>query len=151
MRTNVASIEVDVPVDAAYDRWTRHPRFSAFMDDVDNATQLGDRHSRWMTRFAGVQREFESTVGEHLRGQKIAWTTLRGWPHEAAVTFEPVGADRTVITVSIDHQPNSIMERVADRLGLIRRRLQASLEEFKQNVEAHSTGVDLNGNHEPIG
>ena len=150
MRRNVASIEVDVRVDVAYDRWTQHPRFSAFLDDVESATELGDPQSRWITRLAGVQREFESTVGEHVRGEKVAWTTLRGWPYEAAVIFEPAGGDRTVIMVTLDHEPNTILERVADRLGLTRRRLHASLEKFKQHVERGSSRVDSNGSHDTL-
>ena len=57
MSTNVATIEVAVPVEVAYDEWTMLPMFPSFMDDVDSVTKLGNGRYRWVTRIAGVQRE----------------------------------------------------------------------------------------------
>jgi hypothetical protein len=67
------------------------------------------------------------------------------------VTFESTEAERTVVTVTLDLEPSTMVEKIADRLGMIRRRLQASLEEFKQDVEARPTGVHPNANYDTVG
>ena len=99
----------------------------------------------------GVEWEFESEVAEHIPGVKIAWTSAHGLPQEGAVTFESTEAERTVITVTLDLEPSTMVAKIADRLGMIRRRLQASLEEFKQDVEARPTGVHPNANYDTVG
>ncbi len=146
MRTNSASIEVDVPVEVAYGRWAMLPGFPAFMDDVDSVTRLGEGHYCWVTRIAGVRREFESRVDAQGPGE-IVWTSVHGLPQEGSVTFEPVGLGRTVITARLDLNPGTVLEKAADRLGLVRRRLRSSLLEFKRHVEAPPSGrVDSSWN-----
>jgi hypothetical protein len=54
-----------------------------------------------------------------------------------------------VAFLCLDLEPTTAMEHVADQLGVVRRRLQTSLEEFKQNVEARPTGVQLNASYAP--
>ena len=90
-------------------------------------------------------------MSEHVPGVKIAWTSVDGLPQEGAVTFEPAEADRTAVAVTLDLEPSSVVEKIADNLGMIRRRLQASLEEFKRHAEARQTGVHLNGSYAPGG
>lgn len=125
MSTYAASIEVDVPVDVAYQHWTRVPMFPASIDD--GVTRLGNRRYRRVTRIVGVQRDFDSTVREHLPGEKVGWTSVPDLPQEGAVTFEPPAPERSVVTVTLDIEPSTMVDEIAER-GLIRRRLQASLE-----------------------
>ena len=138
-----------MPVEVAYDQWTMLQLFPAFMDDVDTVTKLGAGHHRWVTKIAGVERKFESKVVDHIPAERIAWSSTEGLQHEGEVTFEPVDDERTTITVCLDLEPNTVVEHLADQLGVVRRRLQTSLEEFKQNVEARPTGAHLNANFDP--
>lgn len=149
MSTNLATIDVDVPVEVAYDQWTMLQMFPVFMDDVDAVTKIGKGRHRWVTKIAGVEREFESEVVDQTPAQRIAWSSVDGLQHEGEVTFEPVDDERTTITVCLDLEPNTATEHLADKLGVVRRRLQTSLEEFKQNVEARPTGVHLNASYDP--
>ena len=125
--------------------------FPAFMDDVDTVTKIGDGRHRWVTRIAGVEREFETKVVDHIPTERIAWTTVDESSHEGEVTFEAVDKTRTLITVCLDLEPTTTIERIADQLGVVRRRLQTSLEDFKPNVEARPTGVHLNASYFPYG
>lgn len=149
MSTNLATIDVDVPIEVAYDQWTILQMFPAFMDGVDTVKKLGAGRHRWAIKIAGVEREFESQVVEHVPAEKIAWSSTEGTQHEGEVTFEPIDDERTTITVQIDLEPSTVMEHLADQLGVVRRRLQTSLEEFKMNVEARPTGVHLNASYDP--
>ncbi len=45
--------------------------------------------------------------------------------------------------------PDTVLEKIAERLGVVCRLLRNSLEEFNQNVEARPTGVHLNANYDP--
>ena len=38
------SIEVDVPVQVAYNQWTQFEEFPTFMEGVEQVTQLDDSH-----------------------------------------------------------------------------------------------------------
>lgn len=149
MSTNLATIDIDVPVEVAYDQWTNLQLFPAFMDDVEEVTRIGPGHHRWLTKIAGVQREFETQVVDHVPAERIVWTSTDGVDHEGEVTFESVADDRTGITVRLDLDPATMVEQIADQFGVVRRHLQASLEEFKLNVEARPTGAHLNASYDP--
>lgn len=151
MSRNLAKIDVDVPAAVAYDQWTFLQMFPAFMDDVEAVTKIEDGRHRWTTKIAGVRREFESEVVDAVPAERIAWSSVDGLQHEGSVTFEPVDDEHTTITICLDLEPSSTLEQMADSLGMVRRRMQTSLEEFKQNVEARPTGTELNASYDMHG
>ena len=72
--------------------------FPAFMDDVDAATKIGNGHHRRVTKIAGVEREFETRVVDHVPAEWIAWKSVEGLQHDGKVRFDRVDAERTAIT-----------------------------------------------------
>ena len=65
MSTHVThSIDASVPVRTAYDQWTQFESFPRFMDGVERIDQLTDTRTHWVTRIAGVEREFDAEIVE---------------------------------------------------------------------------------------
>lgn len=51
------------------------------------------------------------------------------------VTFVPVSDDRTRVTAVIGYAPESIVEKVGDKSGLVEQRVAGDLERFKTFIE----------------
>lgn len=150
MGTSVASIDVDVPIAVAYDQWTHLERFPAFVDGVESVRETGADQHHWVTRIAGVEREFHSQVLADVPRERIEWVGSGGVNHRGAVTFESASPERTTITVRLELSPRTRLEGVAERLGLVNHRLKSAMSGFKQNAEALMTGVELNATHRSV-
>lgn len=72
MATHEASVTVERPVRTVYDQWTQFESFSGFMDGVKRVEQLDDRRLRWVTRIAGVDRDFKKFI-ESRPSETGAW------------------------------------------------------------------------------
>ncbi|MGY1692460.1 SRPBCC family protein [Geodermatophilus sp. SYSU D01105] len=137
------SLQVDVPVRTAYDQWTQFEDFPHFMGGVTEVRQLDDRRLHWVAQIAGVRREWEATILEQVPDTTIAWAATSGATNAGAVRFEPAGPDSTVVHLTLEYEPEGLVEHVGDALGLVERQVRADLERFKALVEdeAYPTGA----------
>ena len=83
MSTHEHSIDVDRPVRMVYDQWTQFKSFPQFMDGVESITQISDTHTHWVTKTAGVTREFDTEITEQEPDQRGNW--LAGIHHLAGL------------------------------------------------------------------
>jgi len=132
-------IEVDVPLRTAYDQWTQFETFPQFMEGVERIEQLGDTMTHWVTRIAGVTREFDAQIVDQVPDQQIAWRVVDGPKHDGVVTFVPQGADRTTIRLAMEWEPEGAMEKVGDATGMVRTRVKGDLKRFKNFIEERGT------------
>ncbi|MCW2695720.1 MAG: Cyclase/dehydrase [Modestobacter sp.] len=129
------SIEVHVPVRTAYDQWTQFEDFPHFMGGVKEVQQKGDQRLHWVAEIAGVRREWDAAVLEQVPDQKIAWAATSGATNAGAVRFEPAGAGSTLVFLTLEYEPEGLVEQVGDKLGIVGRQVDADLERFKALVE----------------
>jgi hypothetical protein len=129
------SIEVHVPVRTAYDQWTQFEDFPHFMGGVKEVQQQGDQRLHWVAEIAGVRREWDAAVLEQIPDQKIAWAATSGATNAGAVRFEPAGVDSTVVYLTLEYEPEGLVEQVGDKLGIVERQVNADLKRFKELVE----------------
>ncbi len=129
------SIRVDVPVATAYNPWTQFEDFPHFMGGVQQVRQLGDRRLHWVAEIAGVKREWEATILEQVPDRKVACAATSGATNAGAVRFEPAGADATLVYLSLEYEPEGLVERAGDRLGIIERQVQSDLNRFKELID----------------
>ena len=54
------SIELEVPVQTAYNQWTQFEEFPRFMEHVDEVRQLDDEHLHWRATVAGKTEEWDA-------------------------------------------------------------------------------------------
>jgi uncharacterized membrane protein len=134
------SIDVHVPVHAAYNQWTQFEEFPSFMEGVERVSQLDDTHLHWKVNIGGKVKDWDAVITEQLPDQRIAWTNTTGARNAGVVTFHRLGDNHTRIMLQIDYEPEGLVENVGDMLGIVSSRVQGYLERFKAFIE--SQGVE---------
>jgi len=137
------SIEVNVPVKVAYNQWTQFEEFPNFMDNIVEVRQIDDSHVHWHAEIGGKHKEWDTEIVEQIPDQRIAWRTTAGPENHGIVNFEPMGADRTRVSVDIEYQPETALEKVGDMLGMVSSNVEEDLENFRDFLESrgHETGA----------
>ncbi|MGW7342700.1 SRPBCC family protein [Streptomyces sp. NPDC054854] len=131
------SIEVDVPVRTAYNQWTQFESFPHFMEGVERIDQLTPTLTRWVTKFGGVDREFDAQITEQIPDERIAWTTAGGEVRQAGVvTFHRLDDNKSKVMLQLDYDPEGFAENVGDKLGFVNRQITGDLKRFKEYIEA---------------
>lgn len=137
----VESIDVDVPVGVVYDQWATFEEFPQFMEGVEEVRQLDEQHAHWRTKIAGLVREFDTEVVERVSEERVAWrTTGKSVKHTGAVDLEPLGEERTRVTMTMVFEPTGLAEKAADKLGVLDRQVRGDLRRFKRFVEDRGPG-----------
>jgi uncharacterized membrane protein len=131
------TIEVQVPVQQAYNQWTQFEDFPKFMEGVQSVQQLDDTHVRWVAELRGESRQWTTEITEQRPDEKVAWKTIEGEvKNDGVVTFEPMGDAQTRVNVQMDVETDSTAENVAgDLLGVVKSQVRGDLERFKQLIE----------------
>ncbi len=130
------AVDVDVPIKVAYDQWTQFESFPKFMEGVDRVVQLDDRTLEWTATIAGKTKHWRAEITEQRPDEVIAWRSIEGAQNDGAVRFETPGPDRTQIVLQLDVEPEGLVEKAGDALGVVERRVRGDLERFKEFVEA---------------
>ena len=131
------SIEVQVPVQQAYNQWTQFEEFPAFMDGIQSVEQLDETHVQWVAEIGGESRQWTAEITEQQPDEKIAWRTIDGEvKNDGVVTFERVGANQTRVNVEMDVEGESTSENLAGNLlGLVKAQVHGDLKRFKDLIE----------------
>jgi carbon monoxide dehydrogenase subunit G len=144
MTTNVEkSLLVNVPVSRAYNQWTQFEDFPQFMGGVKSVTQLSDDRLEWVAEIAGVRRQWQAKILEQVPDRKVAWAATEGATNAGAVTFEDVGGGQTRVNLSLEYEPEGLIEKVGDKLNIVENQAEADLERFKAFIESerYATGA----------
>ena len=129
------SIDVEAPVRVVYDQWTQFEDFPEFMEGVKRVEQLDDKRLRWTANVAGKEKSWEAEIVDQTPDRRVAWKSVEGAENAGAAMFEPIGSDRTRITLTLDAEPEGPVETAGDALGFLRRRVHGDLERFKDRIE----------------
>ena len=129
------SIMVNVPVSVAYNQWTQFEEFPHFMGGVQKVTQLTDDRLEWVAEIAGVKRQWEAKILEQVPDRKVAWAATEGATNAGAVTFEDVGGGQTSIHLSLEYEPEGLVEKVGDKLNIVEHEAEKDLDRFKAFIE----------------
>ena len=118
MSTHVEeSVDVNLPVSTVYNQWAQFEEFPQFMSGVTSVTQLSDDRLEWVAEIAGVRRRWQAKVLEQIPERKVAWAATEGATNAGAVTFQDLGG-RTLVHLSLEYEPEGLVEKVGDRLQL---------------------------------
>ncbi len=142
MSTITEMVDVEVPVQTAYNQWTQFESFPEFMEGVEEVRQVDATHTHWVTEFGGVSREFDATITEQHPDERVAWKSDSGPDHAGVITFHRLEDNRTRVTAQMEIDPEGFAENVADKLGVLDRRIKGDMKRFKQFIESrgHETG-----------
>ena len=136
MSTITESVDVNVPVSTAYNQWTQFESFPQFMEGVDEIRQVDDTHLHWTVSIAGAKREFDATVTEQHPDERVAWKSDAGPGHAGVITFHRLDDTTTRVTAQMDVDPDGFVESVADKLGVLDRRVKGDMKRFKEFIES---------------
>ncbi|UZX04815.1 SRPBCC family protein [Arthrobacter sp. CDRTa11] len=128
-------ILVNVPVSTAYNQWTQFEDFPHFMGGVKSVTQLTDDRLEWVAEIGGIRRQWTAKILEQIPDRKVAWAATEGATNAGAVEFEDVGGGQTSLRLTIEYEPEGIIEKVGDKLHVVERQAEADLKRFKEFIE----------------
>jgi uncharacterized membrane protein len=134
------SIEVEVPVQKAYNQWTQFEAFPSFMEDVKQVRQLGDSRLHWVAEIAGTRKEWDARITRQVPDEVIAWESEGGTKNDGTVVFTPLdGGRRTKIDLYMDYETDGVKEAVGSVAGVPSRAVGGDLERFKEFIENRGT------------
>lgn len=135
MATVDQTIEVEVPVSTAYNQWTQFETFPEFMNGVESVKQLDGTTLHFSTRTAGVHREYDARILDQVPDSLISWESLDGPRNAGLVRFEPLGPDRSRVSVTIEWTPESFTEKTGAVVGADELQVGADMDRFKKFIE----------------
>ena len=129
------AVEVDVPAQVAYERWTSSERIPTFLGGTcdERTSEVGAVD--WVTMIEGRPRQFQATVTEDVPATRIAWQG-QDQPHAGEVAFDDIAHGRSRINVELHWRPEGD-SALADRL-ILRRQLQEELDGFRRDLASGS-------------
>lgn len=135
------SIDVAVPVRVAYDQWTQFEEFPRFMDGVESVKQTDDTHLHWVATIGGVRKEWDAVITQQEPDQRIAWSATNGAENGGSVDFHRLDDSLTRVNLTMDIQPDGLVETVGAAVGIPGRAVSGDLDRFKEYVESRDVAT----------
>jgi hypothetical protein len=129
------SIEVNAPLQRVYHQWTQFEEFPRFMVGVDEVRQVGLNQLFWKAKIGGIEKQWEAEISEQVPNERIAWQSVSGTPNRGAVTFEALDASRTRVTLTMEYEPEGLLEKAGDALGIPFSEVEGDLNRFREFME----------------
>lgn len=136
------SVEVHAPLREVYNQWTQFEQFPAFMEGVEQVTQLDNKHLHWKAKVAGKVQEWDADITEQLPDERIAWRSTSGDMNAGVVTFHYIAEDTTRIMLQLEYEPQGALETAGSALGFLDRQVKGDLERFKKLIERQGQATD---------
>lgn len=134
--TLTAEVEVEAPLTMVYNQWTQFEEFPEFLHDVESVEQIDDVLAHWVVSIGGVRREFDAAVTHQVPDDHVEWQSVDGRAHTGRVSFVPLAEDRTLVSLRMIWEPETLLERAGVALGLDERQAEKDLERFKTFIES---------------
>jgi uncharacterized membrane protein len=129
------AVDVAVPLKVAYDQWTQFEDWPEFMHRFENVEQVDDAKVSFTTKIWGFTRRFEAQIVEQHPDERIEWDVKEGVAHTGVATFHKLAPRLTRVEVSIDVEPDSLLEKAGRGMRFTKRAVRADLHRFKAFVE----------------
>jgi uncharacterized membrane protein len=130
------TIEIDRDVTTVYNQWTQFEDFPEFMEGVEKVQQIDDKRLHWQADIGMTEREWDAEIIEQSPDQVIAWRAVGDVRNDGRVSFEPLGPDRSRVTVVFDYDLQGFVEKAGDMLNVTDKRIEGDLERFKEFIES---------------
>lgn len=135
----IEQVDVGVPVQVAYDQWTRFTEFPTFMKKVESVEQLSDEKVAWRARILWSHRKWEATIVEQVPDERIIWRSEGEKGHvDGAVTFHELAPQLTRVILVLEYHPQGLFERTGNLWRAQGRRARLELKHFQRHVMTES-------------
>ncbi|GMA29473.1 SRPBCC family protein [Arenivirga flava] len=136
----IETIDVNVPVNVAYNQWTQFEEFPRFLDEVESITQPTDVLTVWAVKVGPVEKTFEAEITEQHPDERVAWTSTGGEvDHAGVVTFHKLSDSETRVTVQLDWEAAGLLEKLGGALGADNHAVKKDLKNFKEYIESQGS------------
>jgi hypothetical protein len=136
--TTTHSIEINAPLRVVYNQWTQFEEFPAFMQGVEEVRQEDENRLLWRAKIAGKVKEWKSEITSQVPDEKIAWKSVDGSPNSGMVKFQELAPDRTIVTATIEYEPEGFFEKAGDAFGIPSGQVEEDLKRFRDYIEERS-------------
>ena len=127
--------DVAVPVNKAYEAWTKWEEWPNFMHRVLEVSEEDDNKIHVSEKIWFWTREWDGEITEQRKNDRIAWKTESGMQHSGVVSFHKIDDNLTRVMVDMDFLPTGVVEKMASGMRFVKRAVQADLARFKAYVE----------------
>lgn len=128
-------LEVDVPIEVAYDQWTKFESFPVFMGGVQKVEQRAADLIHFRASVSGIDRSWTARIERQEPNREVAWSSIEGVKNQGNIQFEPLGEHRTRLIFLVEYEPDDQKERLGDVLGVFDRQVMEDLNRFKRFIE----------------
>jgi HSP20 family molecular chaperone IbpA len=130
------SIDVNVPVHAAYDQLTKFEQYPRFMEDMAEVRQIDDTHLHCHTRAGHLDLEWDAEITQQVPDRSIAWRHMHDPHYEGRLELQPLGEDKTRLTLTVAcAQGEQVLADYGAAESAMARRSEHDLARFKMFVE----------------
>jgi uncharacterized membrane protein len=141
MGSTAHAIDVNAPLRAVYNQWTRFEEFPRFMESVVEVRQLSPNTLRWKVNIGGKEKEWEAEIVEQVPDRRIVWESVDGVQSSGMVTFESLDLERTRITLALEYEPDGFVEKAGDAIGIPSGQVERDLQRFKDFIEKRGSAT----------
>jgi uncharacterized membrane protein len=99
MALTARSIDVNAPLRAVYDQWTRFEEFPLFLEGVEEVRLEAEKFLLWKVKIAGKIKDWEAEITNQVPDQAISWESVDGSSNSGTITFEELDPQWTRVTV----------------------------------------------------
>jgi uncharacterized membrane protein len=132
-------ILVNAPISRVFEFWKNFENFPRFMENIESVKVIGPELTHWkMHGPLGIPVEWDAKTTYIEENKKISWQSTGGVIHNhGSVVFEPVGDDKTRVTVGIEYKApgGAIAEGIAKLLNNPEEQLKEDMRRFKSVVQ----------------
>jgi hypothetical protein len=135
MALTARSIDVNAPLRAVYDQWTRFEEFPLLMEGVEEVVRLESE------KFLLCKiKDWEAEITNQVSDQEISWESVDGSSNSGTITFGKLDPQWTRVTASIGYEPEGILEKTGEVLGINSGRVKRDLEQFRDYIQGKAKG-----------
>ena len=109
---------------------------------VDSVQQIDDCTVTIATKVWGITKQFEADIVEQLPDERIEWDVAQGLSHTGVVTFHELAPRLTRLEVTLDVQPDSLLEKMGRGMRFTKRAVRGDLHRFKAHAEMEEEAED---------
>lgn len=138
MSTLEEHIDIDVPIDRAWETLHRAESYPRFVDGVREARSEGEHRTHLDVDAGGRSRGLDVETAD--RGKEMTWKTTSGPDLAGTVSLLPIDREHTRVQARFEYEPETISEAFGGPKGFaqapaIERGVRSDLQQFKELVE----------------
>jgi uncharacterized membrane protein len=136
------SIDVALPVEAAFELCTRFEEYPQIVDRVTAVEVDDDTHFTVVARVGRRPHELSIELLDELPAERLDWECIGELEHSGVLTFHPLAPRLTRLELTIERASEGPVEHFGRILALPERGLKQELRRFKAVAELWEGGKD---------